>query len=407
MSRVRALQSTPLVLGELPQGRDITARSRYTARALASITQIPQSTWQQMLPGEPESWDFYRVSEEVPPPGFSVSAIAAFDGAEIVGAAPVFQLNYRLDTPLQGRARRVGDWLYDRWPKSVSRSVIGFGSPMSNSCKIGFSPSLAHAQRQGVLGEMLGCLRRRAKEERTSVLAIKSLGHQAMELAPCIDACGYHRVTNLPIVALPTSFPSFHDYLHSLPKKTRTYLQRKMRPLSELRIELRTSARGLESQLYAMFENTRRQSKGAYGEFDGLHPQVFNRMLAELGDKANILLCWQGDRLMSFLFILLADDRIIGKYIGMNYPEARDLNLYFIMALKMIELAIERRASVVEMGVTTYPTKLLFGGHLERRWLYFQFLGPIQDAVISPFAFLFDFERNDADLRQLGAQVRD
>ncbi len=156
-----------------------------------------------------------------------------------------------------------------------------------------------------------------------------------------------------------------------------------------------------------MFENTRRQSKGAYGEFDGLHPQVFNRMLAELGDKANILLCWHGERLMSFLFILLSDDRIIGKYIGMNYPEARELNLYFVMALKMIELAIERRASVVEMGVTTYPTKLLFGGHLERRWLYFQFVGPIQHAVISPFAFLFDFERNDAELRQLGAQVAD
>ncbi len=246
MSQLQATQSVPLVLGELPQEPNIVVGSHYVARALASMTEIPQATWEQMFPGDPECWDFYRVSEEVSPPGFSVSAIAVFYGAEIVGAVPVFQLDYRLDTPLQGRARRVGNWLYDRWPKAVSRSVIGLGSPMSDSCSIGFSPLLTHAQRHAVLRELLACLRRRASEERTSILAIKSLGRQAAELASCIEACGYHRVTNLPIVSLATSFPSFHDYLHSLPKKTRTYMQRKMRPLSEVRTEFRTSARGLE-----------------------------------------------------------------------------------------------------------------------------------------------------------------
>jgi hypothetical protein len=61
--------------------------------------------------------------------------------------------------------------------------------------------------------------------------------------------------------------------------------------------------------------------------------------------------------------VLVAPDRVIGKYIGMVYPEGRDLNLYFVMALKMIGMAIERGIGPVEMGVTTYPTKLPFGGH--------------------------------------------
>jgi hypothetical protein len=385
----------------------VVIRSRYTVEFLSSVTQIPPTTWEQMFPGDPECWGFYRLSEEVPPPGFKVSVIAAFDGAEILAAVPVFKLNYRLDTPLQGRARLIGDWLHARWPRMVSRTVMGLGSPMSDSCSVGFTPGLSVEQRQEVFREILTCLRQSAKKERTSVLAIKSLGGQAVELGPCLAASGYHRVTNLPIVALPTKFRSFNDYLQSLPKKTGAYLQRKMRPLSELRIECRTSARGVDSQLFAMFENTRKQSKGAYGEFDTLHPQVFNRMLDELGDKASVMLCWRGDELMSFLFMLTGDERIIGKYVGMNYPVARELNLYFIMALKMIELAIERGVSVVEMGVTTYNTKLLFGGHLERRWLYFQFLSPIQDAVISPLAFLFDFEKNDPDLRRLNVQVGD
>ena len=45
-------------------------------RLLPSIAQIPKEAWQEMLPGEPECWDFYRTAEGVPPPGFSLSAIA-------------------------------------------------------------------------------------------------------------------------------------------------------------------------------------------------------------------------------------------------------------------------------------------------------------------------------------------
>jgi hypothetical protein len=379
------------------------ARTRYAVRFLSTVREIPRSTWEQIFPANPECWDFYRLSEAVTPPGFNLSVIAAFDGIQIVAAVLVFTLDYRLDTPIQGPARLVGDWLHARWPRAISRTVMGLGSPMSDSFSFGLAPRLTPTERQQAVSELLDCLRMRAKLDRTSVLAIKSLGDQAAEFDTCIARAGYHRVTNLPIVALPTKFNSFDDYLQGLPKKTRGYLRRKMRPLSELRIDIRSSATGLESQLFAMFEDTRRQSKGSYGEFDGLHPEVFDRMLRGLGDQSSVMLCWRGDELMSFLFMLTGKERIIGKYVGMQYPAARELNLYFIMALKMIELAIERRASVVEMGVTTYATKLLFGGHLERRWLYFRFMSPLQHAIISPLAFLFDFERNDAELRRLDA----
>jgi len=42
-------------------------------RLLPSIAQIPRGAWQEMLPGEPECWDFYRTAEGVPP----ASAFAA------------------------------------------------------------------------------------------------------------------------------------------------------------------------------------------------------------------------------------------------------------------------------------------------------------------------------------------
>jgi len=57
-------------------------------RLLPSIAQIPKAAWEEMLPGEPECWDFYRTVESIPPPGFTLSAIAAFEDRKILAAAP-------------------------------------------------------------------------------------------------------------------------------------------------------------------------------------------------------------------------------------------------------------------------------------------------------------------------------
>ena len=62
---------------------------------------------------------------------------------------------------------------------------------------------------------------------------------------------------------------------------------------------------------------------------------------------------------------------------------------------------------MIEMGATTYAAKLLFGGHLERRWLFFRCRWPIATAAIRPFLWLCDFERNDPQLRKLKVAARE
>ena len=69
--------------------------------------------------------------------------------------------------------------------------------------------------------------------------------------------------------------------------------------------------------------------------------------------------------------------------------------------------AIENGVGLVEMGATTYATKLLFGGYLERRWLYFRCRWRIATGVMRPFLRFADFERNDPELRKLNAIVHE
>ncbi len=396
---------------DLDGGPHATARSqapapsglagRLAIRSYDSIAAIPRADWERLLPGEPESWDFYTAVETVPPPGFKLAAIAAFDGERIVAAAPLFRVAYRIDTPLQGRLRAVGDWVHARFPRLVSFPVIGIGSPMSDNCALGFAPELSDADCVHAFEGLLMHLSQLARAEKSALLAVKSLDRSAEQLAPALARQGYKCVTSVPLAMLDLPYRSLDHYLGSLPEKTGSYFKRKMRSAKKVRIEYRSSIAGLEDKIARLFDATLAQSKVDYGDFEKLDPQYFPRVVHGMGDKAQLMLCWQGDELLSFQLFLVGRDRVLAKQIGMKYPEARELNLYFVNWLKLIEFAIEHRIPSVEMGATTYATKLLFGGYLERRWLHFRFRGGLWNRALDPVARFFDFERNDPELAKL------
>jgi hypothetical protein len=372
-----------------------------TFRSYASVSSIPRAAWERMLPGEPESWDFYAAVESVPPPGFTLGAIAALDGERFVAAAPLFRVAYRVDTPLQGRLRQFTDWVHARAPRLVEFPVIGIGSPMSDNCSLGFAPELADGECAEAFDGMLAHLQREARRHSSALIAVKSLDRSAEALQAPLDRRGFRCVTSVPLAMLDLPYRSLDHYLDSLPEKTGSYLRRKMRSAKKVRIEYRSSIAGLETRLGELFESTLKQSKVDYGDFERLDPDYFAKVVNGMGDKAQLMLCWRGEELLSFQLFLVGTDRVLAKQIGMKYPEGRELNLYFVNWLKLIEFAIDRRIPSVEMGATTYATKLLFGGYLERRWLHFRFRWGIANRLLSPVVPLFDFERNDPELQKL------
>jgi len=377
-----------------------------TIKSYESIASIPRTAWERMLPGEPESWAFYAAVEGVPPQGFKLGAIAAFAGDTIVAAAPLFRVAYRIDTPLQGRLRQLGDWVHARWPRLVSIPVIGIGSPMSDNCALGFAPELSDADCARAFDGLLAHLAQLAKADKSALLAIKSLDGSAEVLDQTLSRHGYKCVTSVPLAMLELPYHSLDHYLDALPEKTSSYFRRKMRSANKVRIEYRSSITGLEARIAELFDNTLKQSKVDYGDFEKLDPEYFTKVVHNMGDKVQLMLCWRGDELLSFQLFLVGRDRVLAKQIGMQYPQGRELNLYFVNWLKLIEFAIEHRIPSVEMGATTYATKLLFGGYLERRWLHFRFRGSLWNHLLNPVAPLFDFERNDPELKKLDTAAK-
>ncbi len=378
----------------------------YTVELHSTLDTVPRTDWDALFPGQPEDWGFYRAVEDAPPEGFLLGAVAVLDSqGAMVGAAPTFRLDYRLDTPFQGRLKRWLDKLNHRWPGATSLKVLGLGSPLSDGCSLGFAATLEDDHRADVFRCMVGALRREADRQRAAIIAVKGLGDTEAMFDRALEADGFGRIKSVPIVILPVPFASRDEYLGNLKRRYRSYFKSKMKTLPELRIEYTRFAAGLEPELVKLYEATLSQSGVSYGEFDLIGPGYFTSFLERQGEKAQLMLFWRGNVLVGFHLIHAGDKRIISNKMGMRYPDARELNLYFINWLEIIDFATKHGISEIEMGATTYAAKLLFGGHLESRYVHFRFRQGAVNAMTRPFHRFFDFERNDPELKKLRAEA--
>jgi predicted N-acyltransferase len=271
------------------------------------------------------------------------------------------------------------------------------------SCTLGFAKHLDSTARRKVFAGLLETLEAEAQRDACAIVVVKSLDdEQAEMLHSTLMDRGYRRITCLPTVIVDTRYRTFEDYMASLSQRRRNDFRRKLRSLEHVRFEFRSSLEGLETELHRLFDNTRMQPRQRhYNEFEELHPDYFRKVKQHLGDRLQVLLGWEGDELMSVATMLVGSEFVVGRDFGTKYPRGRELNLYFLSLLKSIEYAIERRMSALEMGVSLYSTKLLFGGRLERRWLYLRFRRALSNRIFGPLVPLFDFERNEPELQAL------
>ena len=128
-------------------------------------------------------------------------------------------------------------------------------------------------------------------------------------------------------------------------------------------------------------------------------------VMSGLGGQARLLLLWVGDTLAGFNLFILERDRVVGRYLGLRYPLAREHNLYFVNWLTMVSFCIEHGYRTLQVGQTSYTLKAKLGCKLHRSWIYCKHTGLFRGALfrlLSPYAA---FDRMDPDLRNLGGDA--
>lgn len=376
----------------------------FAARIFASVGEIGRASWDACLPREVENHAYYQACDEAASGsgiGLRCSAVAVADAKGIAAVAPFFRLDYRLDTPLQGRLRDIADVLYRHFPRFVALKIICIGSPYADRCHLGFAPRLDGAGRQAALQALVNALRQQAATEGAQLVAFKDLAPAEDALvAPLLGTEGFTILDSLPVAVLDLHYWDIDGYLASLSAATRKDIRRKLAKAQAVRIEHRSDITGLEELIGELYESTRCQSSLDYGELEILPPGYFAAVSGALGERAVFALYWIGDELAAFNLLLIESDRVIDKFLGMRYPLARDHNLYVISWMANVRFCLSRGIGMLQSGQTAYASKLRFGSRLIPSKIRFCHRNGLLQWVLGRISPRLSFARFDKDLAE-------
>ena len=309
---------------------------------MADITKIGRDTWNRLLPGRAEDYDYFRACAQAVPPDFKFGARVVVAGEHTVALAPTFTASY----PVQLR------------PVTIPARIFGLGSPLSDDCPIGIAPGLDTNTRTAALLALLGTDEHARRP--LDFLVLKDVKDTTRkELHAAASAAGYATVATLPRAVFNLDFAHLPDYLARLDANTRRYLRHAEKRAGAVEIEPLTSLTDDASrELHALYRGQQQAAAVNSGIFDGLAPTFFARIMANKPDTTLLLTYRVGGELVGFSLSVFSENELIPKYVGFRQPAGRQHRLYFINWLRLVEFCLARGIGSISAGQYSYPTKV-------------------------------------------------
>ncbi|SFI98945.1 Predicted N-acyltransferase [Bosea sp. OK403] len=367
------------------------------------VAEIRADAWDACFPGEAENHAYYTACENAALASGAelvTSAASVERDGETIAVAPFFLIDYRLDTPLQGPLRALGDYLFRHAPRLVALRVLCIGSPYAERCHIGLSPELDAQARQQARLALREAIDAHGRDEGVHIIAWKDLAPDDAEaFQDILKGDGFIRLGSLPVAVLDLPFASEADYLATLSAATRKDIRRKLAKAGNVRIEMRHSIADIEAEIVALYESTRAESGLDYGDLEKLPPGYFSGITAALGERALFVLYWVGTTLAAFNLLLIERERVIDKFLGMRYPLAREHNLYALSWMTNVRYCLAHGISRLQSGQTAYASKLRFGSRLVPSVIFFRHRQGVLNWVLRSISPYIAFDRLDPDLK--------
>ena len=351
-----------------------------SVKYVASIRDIDRSAWEACFPGEIEGYDYHLAIESAGLNGFDLGWYAAELDGLLVCAAPVFFTAYDLATTAQGAIQRAIRFLQPFVPGHLTLQLSSLGSPETETCPLGFHPSLSQPLREKILRDVIVFWSDHASGRGARLRGIKDLDDSNhSKYGKTFHRLGFRPATSLPTARMPIDFRSVDGYLARLSAATRKDLRRKLKRRQDVRVEFRASALDYLDDIMVMYKETRERSDWA---FEDIPAAYFSEVLARMPERSLLALYFSHDTLMGANLLLMDGTQLVDKFFVMRGNEGRQLNLYFLSWIVNIELCLERGLRFYQSGQASYETKLRLGSELQRNWIYFCHRNPILNLLL-------------------------
>ena len=360
-----------------------------------SIDAIAAADWNRLFPHELEDHAYLRAIERADLAGFRYRYFTVRDGDQWLAAAPAFITDYRLDTTVQGGLRHITESLASVFPRLLRIPMLSLGSPVTERCRVGFAPGAAPQQRAAWLDAILTQMETIAAQEKFGMLAVKDAPRDEPAWQRACPRHGLRALPGLPGATLDIPWHNLDGYFESLGASTRKDLRRKFRAGAALQIEWRTDLAGIAGDVQRLYRETLAHAELSFEE---LTPAYFENVLREKPGRAFCVTYSEDDKLLAFNLVLHDSERLLDKFLGMDYAAMDRYNLYHVSWLENIRHCIEHGIDVYESGQGLHAEKRRLGSSLHANALWYRHRNRFLDGVFARFEKLASLDRiDDAD----------
>jgi len=186
----------------------------------------------------------------------------------------------------------------------------------------------------------------------------------ARAFAQACEAEGFVLLEGQALAYVTIDFGSDDDYLAKLSYSRRKNLRRKLRSRANLDIEVvhAGDARFLDeatlAAYYTLFDAVYAQSEI---HFDRLSLDFFRRVLRDATSGGVLFVYRHAGEMIGWNLCYEHGGKLIDKYVGFAYPEAREHNLYFVSWMHNLGYARERGLTHYVAGWTDPEVKAFLG----------------------------------------------
>ena len=215
-----------------------------------------------------------------------------------------------------------------------------------------------------------------------------------------VDACrdaGFVLLEGQALAYVPIDFVSTDDYLSRLSSGRRKDIRRKLRSAAELEIETvplgdaRFEDAAVRAEFYALFLNVYNQSEL---HFDLLTADYFDAILRDAASNGVVFVYRHQGRMIGFNLCYVCGGNLVDKYVGFLYPQARELNLYFVSWIHNLDYALKHGLKHYVAGWTDPEIKAYLGAKFTftRHAVYVR--NPLLRAILRRFSGAFESDRS-------------
>ncbi len=320
-----------------------------------------------------------------------------FDAAQLPSGVPVFVTDFDLTTTLDkslGQRLKAlpGHRHWQRWLHWRTRFV---------GCTATEYMPLPHAADPQALVDDI--LRRHAGDSRLLIvkdLALDSplLGvrenRQAAAFADALAHNGFVLLEGMPLAWVAIDFESVDEYLARLSASRRKDIRRKLNARAGLDIRCLETGHpwfddGAVRRCYALYLNVHAQSQV---HFDLLSEAFFKSLLQDRNSSGRMFLYYDDRELIGWNLCYLYEGKLVDKYVGFRYPQAREHNLYFVSWIHNLQYALDEGLSHYVAGWTDSRIKRYLGASITPTWHAVRARNPLLRALLRRCAHLFQGE---------------